>query len=602
MESNNYRTFLLRISDHITDEKLRQLKYLCSDDIPEGDLEKINCPLDLIRDLQRRGKIEINNLSFLQQLLSDVMCVQLANKVGDFISRREVELLCLEKRREVRKIEGVPVSMAGGRRNHILNHSPKAAAAVKTNCSVTDGRHDESELNPRRCSCFIHQSPNQRNPGEIYLRITLKLATKGAWVVGTAFILKRYINEPKTLSLLFASVVLPSGILVKYLCEGSVICVLEANDLQGLKELWQRYESGKLQEALEEVLITEELRKLSAGQEIKLTVDLDKNMYHDVCLELMMTKRTVDQLFEGIKQRPRSLSDPVINPLTRPENTFLQQSLHIVADTERKRRLHAEKKLEKLTAGQFVDLPFPELKHAQKSSQDNVAHDAADESDDNSSITSTSDEEEVLDWEDENNLSKEFWLSIKGSLKEKKLSDFLDAVRKAYPDDLEHGGTTLIEFLGYVLRVNYGKETSKIVTLHNFIRLTGWFGPFTKGPQGCLQKMIHLMENSASVDSDGKVVSWFAGYMNEQQAIERLRKEKGGAFLIRFNTPTGFLLSKKSSDVDSIVEFAIEIHKDTGHVSFGDRVFQDLPSLVKELQKSILLGSKSLVKSPTTVA
>lgn len=46
--------------------------------------------------------------------------------------------------------------------------------------------------------------------------------------------------------------------------------------------------------------------------------------------------------------------------------------------------------------------------------------------------------------------------------------------------------------------------------------------------------------------------------MNEQQAIERLRKEKGGAFLIRFNTPTGFLLSKKSSDVDSIVEFAIE--------------------------------------------
>lgn len=132
MESNNYRTFLLRISDHITDEKLRQLKYLCSDDIPEGDLEKINCPLDLIRDLQRRGKIEINNLSFLQQLLSDVMCVQLANKVGDFISRREVELLCLEKRREARKIEGVPVSMAGGRRNHILNHSPKAAAAVKT--------------------------------------------------------------------------------------------------------------------------------------------------------------------------------------------------------------------------------------------------------------------------------------------------------------------------------------------------------------------------------------------------------------------------------------------------------------------------------------
>ena len=100
----------------------------------------------------------------------------------------------------------------------------------------------------------------------------------------------------------------------------------------------------------------------------------------------------VDQLFERIEQRPRSLSDPVINPLKKPENTFLQQSLHIVADTERKRRLQAEKKLEKLYAGQSVDLPFPELKHAEKSNQDNAAHDAGDESDDNSSITSTSDE------------------------------------------------------------------------------------------------------------------------------------------------------------------------------------------------------------------
>ena len=135
---------------------------------------------------------------------------------------------------------------------------------------------------------------------EIYLQIALKLATKGAWVVGTAYILKRYINEPQTLVCLFASVVLPSGILVKYLCEGSVICVLEANDLQGLKELWQRYESGKLKDALEEILITEELRELSAGQEIKLTVELDENMYRDVCLELMVTKRKGTKFFHSI--------------------------------------------------------------------------------------------------------------------------------------------------------------------------------------------------------------------------------------------------------------------------------------------------------------
>jgi len=348
-------------------------------------------------------------------------------------------------------------------------------------------------------------------------------------------------------------------------------------------------------------LITEGLRELSAGQEIKLTVELDENMYRDVCLELMVTKRKVDQLFEGVdQQRPRSLSDPVIKKLKNPENTFQQQSLHIVAGTERKRRLEAEKKLKKLIAGQSLDLHFPELQlYADKSYKDDAAHDDADdESDDNSSTTSTLDEEEVLDWEDENYLSKEFWISIKGSWKEKKLSDFFDAARKAYPDDLARGGAALIKFLVYVLTENFAKGRSEIVTLRNFIRLTRWFGPFIKGPQGCLQKMIHLKENSASVDSDGKAVSWFAGYMSEQQAIKSLRKEKGGAFLVRFNSPTGFLLSKKSSDFDSVVEFTIEIHKDTGHVSFGDRVFQDLPSLVKELQKSWMTDLRPFYSLP----
>lgn len=131
MESNSYRTFLLQISDHITEGKLRQLKYLCSDDIPEGDLEMIRSPLDLFRQLERREMIGIDNLSFLQQLLSDVTCVQLAKKVGDFISRREVELLCLKiQRGELRKIEEVP--MAGDRQNHVLNHSLKEAAVVIT--------------------------------------------------------------------------------------------------------------------------------------------------------------------------------------------------------------------------------------------------------------------------------------------------------------------------------------------------------------------------------------------------------------------------------------------------------------------------------------
>ncbi len=119
MEATSFRSFLLRISDDITKEKLEQIKYLCSDDIPERDLEIISSPLQLFKDLERRQMIGIDNLSFLQKLLTDVTCLQLVTKVDDFISRREVELFCLKTQRrqvnrqqEIRKnpkVECVPL-------------------------------------------------------------------------------------------------------------------------------------------------------------------------------------------------------------------------------------------------------------------------------------------------------------------------------------------------------------------------------------------------------------------------------------------------------------------------------------------------------------
>ena len=89
---------------------------------------------------------------------------------------------------------------------------------------------------------------------DIDLRVVLKLGATVAWFAGTAFILKRYINDPKTLIRLFNTVVLPSGVLVKWICEDSILCVLQANDLQGLHTLWQNYKSGTLKKTLEEVL------------------------------------------------------------------------------------------------------------------------------------------------------------------------------------------------------------------------------------------------------------------------------------------------------------------------------------------------------------
>ncbi len=69
--------------------------------------------------------------------------------------------------------------------------------------------------------------------------------------------------------------------------------------------------------------------------------------------------------------------------------------------------------------------------------------------------------------------------------------------------------------------------------------------------------------------------------MTEQQAKEKLRNENGGAFLVRFNTPVGFLLSKKSRDVNSVVDFAIEASdfKSWRFVHFNSKTGQHLISL-----------------------
>ena len=49
--------------------------------------------------------------------------------------------------------------------------------------------------------------------------------------------------------------------------------------------------------------------------------------------------------------------------------------------------------------------------------------------------------------------------------------------------------------------------------------------------------------------------------MTEEEAKKKLRNEKGGTFLVRFNTSMvapGFVLSKKSRGNNTVAEFNIE--------------------------------------------
>ena len=99
-----YRILLLQIAKNVTEKNLEDLKFLCSDVIGESELEKISSPLELFKTLERHDLLGIDDLSFVQELLTNAQCRQLASEVEDFTSRRQLELLALNKQRD--KVKG----------------------------------------------------------------------------------------------------------------------------------------------------------------------------------------------------------------------------------------------------------------------------------------------------------------------------------------------------------------------------------------------------------------------------------------------------------------------------------------------------------------
>jgi hypothetical protein len=69
----------------------------------------------------------------------------------------------------------------------------------------------------------------------------VKLATTGAWLAGSTYILYQYSDDPEALTTIVQEVVLPMGMLVIAFLRGSIRIVLWTKELNALEELWRRY-------------------------------------------------------------------------------------------------------------------------------------------------------------------------------------------------------------------------------------------------------------------------------------------------------------------------------------------------------------------------
>ncbi|XP_078372057.1 uncharacterized protein LOC144655634 isoform X2 [Oculina patagonica] len=81
-----FNAFLVTIADEITEEELKEMKFLCQEpnnNLPRGRLDRIKEPLHFVNFLREKGKIWPENVSYLVWLLDNIGNIRLADMIRD---------------------------------------------------------------------------------------------------------------------------------------------------------------------------------------------------------------------------------------------------------------------------------------------------------------------------------------------------------------------------------------------------------------------------------------------------------------------------------------------------------------------------------------
>ena len=86
----------------------------------------------------------------------------------------------------------------------------------------------------------------------------------------------------------FNKVVLPAFTKLVELSESSLCFTVLAETPSALKELWNIYNNETLKNRLQRFLVNEEIKQLTSGEEIEVTVYIDEKEYRAAYLDLML--------------------------------------------------------------------------------------------------------------------------------------------------------------------------------------------------------------------------------------------------------------------------------------------------------------------------
>lgn len=104
-------------------------------------------------------------------------------------------------------------------------------------------------------------------------------------VVGTGSILCRCSTLDDFVKA-FGVAVLPTAVVLRSISEGSVCFTVQAETSLALKELYERYRTGRLARDLQEFLVTNNIRQLADGEEVVLSVYINEKELREVLDDL----------------------------------------------------------------------------------------------------------------------------------------------------------------------------------------------------------------------------------------------------------------------------------------------------------------------------
>lgn len=112
------------------------------------------------------------------------------------------------------------------------------------------------------------------------------MAAGGAFIASAYQLLRRGCTYDQLVTAV-STCVLPAGVQLIQIAEGSVILKVQAENILALDTLWSSCTDGTLRKSLQALFITDEMRELADGEQLEVSVTIEQEEYEKARKELI---------------------------------------------------------------------------------------------------------------------------------------------------------------------------------------------------------------------------------------------------------------------------------------------------------------------------